>query len=163
MVNARQKGTKAEKEVAAMLKRHTNLDFTQTPGSGSGKIKGDLYVLEKHNLFLIEVKHYKDMGFSHKIFTQKSNNFVQWWNKAIDQAQDMKQEPLLFMKQNYANWYVATTREPIKEKRYMYINWLGAYIMNAEKWLENERIEFTNGNNLLKPWEPDPEWELINS
>jgi len=163
MVNARQKGTKAEKEVAAMLKRHTNLDFTQTPGSGSGKIKGDLYVIEKHNLFLIEVKHYKDMGFSHKIFTQKSNNFVQWWNKAIDQAQDMEQEPLLFMKQNYANWYVATTREPIKEKRYMYINWLGAYIMNAEKWLENERIEFTNGNNLLKPWEPDPEWELINS
>ena len=75
----------------------------------------------------------------------------------------MEQEPLLFMKQNYANWYVATTREPIKEKRYMYINWLGAYIMNAEKWLENERIEFTNGNNLLKPWEPDPEWELINS
>ena len=163
MVNARQKGTKAEKEVAAMLKRHTNLDFIQTPGSGSGKIKGDLYVLEKHNLFLIEVKHYRDMGFSHKIFTQKSNNFVQWWNKAIDQAQDMEQEPLLFMKQNYANWYVATTREPIKEKRYMYINWLGAYIMNAEKWLENERIEFTNGNNLLKPWEPDPEWELINS
>ena len=137
MVNARQKGTKAEKEVAAMLKRHTNLDFIQTPGSGSGKIKGDLYVLEKHNLFLIEVKHYRDMGFSHKIFTQKSNNFVEWWNKAISQAQDMEQEPLLFMKQNYANWYVATTREPIKEKRYMYINWLGAYIMNAEKWLEN--------------------------
>ena len=163
MVNARQKGTKAEKEVAAMLKRHTNLDFIQTPGSGSGKIKGDLYVLEKHNLFLIEVKHYRDMGFSHKIFTQKSNNFVVWWNKAISQAQDMEQEPLLFMKQNYANWYVATTREPIKEKRYMYINWLGAYIMNSEKWLDNERIEFTNGNNLLKPWEPDPEWELINS
>jgi Holliday junction resolvase len=150
MVNARQKGTKAEKEVAAMLKRHTNLNFIQTPGSGSGKIKGDLYVEHKHNLFLMEVKHYKD-------------NFVVWWNKAIDQAQLMEQEPLLFMKQNYANWYVATTREPIKEKRYMYINWLGAYIMNAEKWLENERIEFTNGNNLLKPWEPDPEWELTYS
>jgi len=163
MVNVRQKGTKAEKEVAAMLKRHTNLDFVQTPGSGSGKIKGDLYVIDMKNLFLIEVKHYKDMGFSHKIFTQKSNNFVVWWNKAISQAQDMEQEPLLFMKQNYANWYVATTRKPIKEKRYMHINWLGAYIMNAEKWLENERIEFTNGNNLLKPWEPDPEWELTDS
>lgn len=163
MVNARQKGTKAEKEVAAMLKRHTNLDFIQTPGSGSGKIKGDLYVLEKHNLFLIEVKHYRDMGFSHKIFTQKSNNFVVWWNKAISQAQDMEQEPLLFMKQNYANWYVATTREPIKEKRYMYINWLGAYILLADKWLENEELEFTNGDNILRPWEPDPEWELTYS
>jgi Holliday junction resolvase len=83
MVNARQKGTKAEKEVAAMLKRHTNLNFIQTPGSGSG----DLYVEHKHNLFLMEVKHYKDMGFSHKKKTQKSNNFVVWWNKAIDQAQ----------------------------------------------------------------------------
>ena len=41
MVNARQKGTKAEREVAGMLKRHTGLDFIQTPGSGSGKIKGD--------------------------------------------------------------------------------------------------------------------------
>ena len=83
MVNARQKGTKAEKEVAGLLKRHTGLDFIQTPGSGSGKIKGDLHVENKHNLFLIEVKHYKDMGFSHKIFTQRSNNFVTWWNKAI--------------------------------------------------------------------------------
>ena len=163
MVNARQKGTKAEKEVAAMLKRHTNLDFIQTPGSGSGKIKGDLYVLEKHNLFLIEVKHYRDMGFSHKIFTQKSNNFVVWWNKAISQAQDMEQEPLLFMKQNYANWYVATTREPIKEKRYMYINWLGAYILLADKWLENEELEFTNGDNILRPWEPNSKWELADS
>ena len=163
MVNARQKGTKAEKEVAAMLKRHTNLDFIQTPGSGSGKIKGDLYVEHKHNLFLIEVKHYKDMGFSHKIFTQKSNNLVVWWNKAIRQAQEMEQEPLIFMKQNYANWYVVTTRRPIKDKRYMHINWLGAYIVLADKWLEYEKVEFTNGDKLLKPWEPDSEWELTYS
>ena len=163
MVNARQKGTKAEKEVAAMLKRHTGLDYIQTPGSGSGKIKGDLYVEHKHNLFLIEVKHYKDMGFSHKIFTQKSNNLVVWWNKAIRQAQEMEQEPLIFMKQNYANWYVVTTRRPKKDKRYMHINWLGAYVMNTEKWLENEQIKLTNGDRFLKPWEPDPEWQLTNS
>ena len=163
MVNARQKGTKAEKEVAAMLKRHTNLEFIQTPGSGSGKIKGDLHVENKHNLFLIEVKHYKDMGFTHKIFTQKSNNLVTWWNKAIDQAQLMEQEPLIIMKQNYSNWFVVTSRKPTVEKRYMHINWLGAYVMNAEKWLESEQMEFTNGDKLLKPWEPDPEWELTNS
>ena len=45
----------------------------------------------------------------------------------------------------------------------MYINWLGAYVMNADKWLENEQIKLTNGDNILKPWEPDPEWELTNS
>ena len=71
MVNSRQKGAKAELQVAYMLKTYTGLDFTQTPGSGSGKIKGDLYVIDKHNLFLIEVKFYKDIGFNQKIFTQK--------------------------------------------------------------------------------------------
>ena len=30
--------------------------------------------------------------------------------------------------------------KPIVEKRYMHINWLGAYIMLAEKWLDNEHI-----------------------
>ena len=64
-----------------MLKRITGEDFVQTPGSGSGKIKGDLYVEHKHNLFTIEIKHYKDMAFNHKIFTQKSNVFVTWWSK----------------------------------------------------------------------------------
>ena len=163
MANSRQKGNKAELLVAAMLARHTQLPFTQTPGSGSGKIKGDLYIPHKHNIFTIEVKFYRDMAFNHKIFTQKSNNLVVWWNKAIRQAQEMEQEPLIFMKQNYANWYVVTTRRPKKDKRYMHINWLGAYVMNAEKWLENEQIKLTNGDRFLKPWEPDPEWQLTNS
>ena len=52
------------------------------------------------------------MGFTHKIFTQKSNNLVTWWNKAIDQAQLMEQEPLIIMKQNYSNWFVVTSRKP---------------------------------------------------
>ena len=163
MVNSRQKGKRAEQQVASLLKRTTGLPFIQTPGSGSGKIKGDLYIEEKHNLFLIEVKHYRDMGLNQKIFTSKSNVFVGWWDKAIKQAKEMKQEPLLFMKQNYSQWYVATARKPIVYKRYMHINWLGAYIMLAEKWLDNEHLVFTNGDNIQRPWEPDPEWELLDS
>ena len=67
------------------------------------------------------------------------------------------------MKQNYAIQYVVTKRRPKKDKRYIHINWLGAYVMNAEKWLENEQIKLTNGDRFLKPWEPDPEWQLTNS
>ena len=163
MVNSRQKGSRAEQQIAHLLGINSGETFTQTPGSGSGKIKGDLYVKDKHNIFMIEVKHYRDMAFNQKIFTQKNNNFVKWWTKAIAQAEEMQQEPLLFMKQNYSQWYVSTTREPKKEKRYMYINWLGAYVMLADKWLENEELEFTNGDNILRPWEPDPEWELTYS
>ena len=53
MVNSRRKGHDAELKVAAMLHRHSGQTFTQTPGSGSGKIKGDLYVPHKHNIFTI--------------------------------------------------------------------------------------------------------------
>ena len=119
MVNSRQKGSRAEQQIAHLLGINSGETFTQTPGSGSGKIKGDLYVKDKHNIFMIEVKHYRDMAFNQKIFTQKNNNFVKWWTKAIAQAEQMQQEPLLFMKQNYSQWYVTTTREPKKEKRYL--------------------------------------------
>ena len=84
-----------------MLHRHTGQTFTQTPGSGSGKIKGDLYVPHKHNIFTIEVKFYRDMAFNHKIFTQKSNQFVGWWSKLCKQSQQMQQEPLLIFKENH--------------------------------------------------------------
>ena len=47
MVNSRRKGHDAELRAASMLHRYTGLNFIQTPGSGSGKIKGDLYVPHK--------------------------------------------------------------------------------------------------------------------
>ena len=71
MVNSRQKGSRAEQQIAHLLGINSGETFTQTPGSGSGKIKGDLYVKDKHNIFMIEVKHYRDMAFNQKIFTQK--------------------------------------------------------------------------------------------
>ena len=74
MVNSRAKGARAELLVANMLHRHTGLDFIQTPGSGNGKIKGDLYLQHHHNIFLIEVKFYKDDAVTSKVFTNKSNN-----------------------------------------------------------------------------------------
>ena len=71
MVNARQKGRTGELQVLNMLSRHTGLPFIQTPGAGSGKVKGDLYLEHHKNVFLIEVKFYKHNPFSSKIFTQK--------------------------------------------------------------------------------------------
>ena len=163
MVNSRAKGARAEVLVAGMLHRHTGLNFIQTPGSGNGKIKGDLYLQHQHNIFLIEVKFYKDDAVTSKVFTNKSNNFVQWWAKVIKQAQDNKLEPLLFYKANHAQFFVATVRKPLFISRYMYISWLGAYIMLAEKWLEYETTEFSNGSRIYEPWKASPEWELADS
>ena len=161
MVNGRQKGNNAEIKVAEMLHRYTGEAFVQTPGSGSGKIKGDLMVAHKENLFAIEVKFYRDMSFNHKMFTQKSNKFVNWWSKIVKQAEQMKQEPILFFKENHSQWYVATTRKPLY-KKHMYFNWLGCYVTLADKFLETQNMEFTNGDTIYEPWKAVPEWELID-
>ena len=58
MVNSRQKGNKGEQQVISLLERLTEEKWEQTPGSGSGKVKGDLRVPGKHNLFCVEVKFY---------------------------------------------------------------------------------------------------------
>ena len=163
MVNSRQKGNRGEQQVISILERLTDETWEQTPGSGSGKIKGDLRVHGKHNLFTVEVKFYKHVGFDSKIYTQKSNNLFKWWSKLIRQAQDMEQEPLLIFRENHGKFFVATTRKPKNTLRYMHIAWLGAYILIAEHWLEKEEIVFTNGDHILKPWEPSSKWELADS
>ena len=163
MVNPRQKGNRGEQQVIAILDRVTQEKWEQTPGSGSGKIKGDLRVHGKHNIFCVEVKFYKNVGFDAKIFTQKSNNFFQWWSKICKQAQQMKQEPLLVFRENHGKFFVATVREPKNTLRYMHIAWLGAYVLILEDWLDKEEIKFTNGDNILRPWEPHSKWELADS
>ena len=45
----------------------------------------------------------------------------------------------------------------------MYISWLGVYVCLAEKWLEHEITEFSNGNRIYEPWKASPEWELADS
>ena len=44
----------------------------------------------------------------------------------------------------------------------MYVNWVGAYVLLAEDWLELEEVEFTNGDKIYEPWKANPEWELID-
>ena len=151
MVNSRQKGHKAELLVANMLTRHTQLPFEQTPGSGSGKIKGDLWLKHHINHYLIEVKFYKDDAISTKVFTNKSNNFVQWWVKTCQQADDNNLEPLLFFKANHAQFFVSTKQKP-KNIDYMYISFLDSYVCLAEKWLEKEKQEWTHGDRIYEPW-----------
>ena len=109
------------------------------------------------------MKNYKDSHFNDKIFTSKSNQWVKWWSKLCKQAHDGNQEPLLFFKYNRSKIFVATVRKPEVCKRYMYVNWVGAYVALAEDWLEQEKVVFTNGDKIYRPWEPDSEWELIDS
>ena len=86
-----------------------------------------------------------------------------WWSKLCKQSQQMEQEPLLIFRENYGKFFAVTVREPKNTLKYMHIAWLGAYVLLAEHWLENEEIKFTNGDYTCEPWSPGSDWELADS
>lgn len=139
MVNARQKGATGEESVRLLLQQSTGIDFYRVPGSGNGKIKGDLYCNKCR--YLIEVKNYAESPLSDKIFTNKSNNLYLWWSKAKIQAKETGLLPLLFYRYNRSKIYVVTENKPITDK-FLYIAWLDCYIMLAQEWLEKEDIKW---------------------
>ena len=145
MVDSRAKGQRGEYLVRDMLRDATGLQFERVPSSGAlSYLKGDLYVPDAKNLFCIEVKNYEKSPLTDKIFTNKTNYFLQWWEKIVKQAELKLQQPLLFFKYSRSKVFVATTIEP-KNCKYMYINWLDCYVLLAEEWLQQEKVEFVGG------------------
>jgi hypothetical protein len=142
VVNSRAKGARGEATVREALCQATGLPFEATPGSGCGKIKGDLYLLGRKNRFCIEVKSYAESPLSDKVFTNKTNNLVLWWNKLQLQAKQCGQEPLLFFKYNRSKLFVVTEQQPAVVKKFLYISWLNCYIMMSEEWLQQEEIKW---------------------
>jgi len=145
MVDSRAKGQRGEYLVRDMLRDATGLQFERVPSSGAlSYLKGDLYVPDAKNLFCIEVKNYEKSPLTDKIFTNKTNYFLQWWDKIVKQAELKLQQPLLFFKYSRSKVFVATTIEP-KNCKYMYITWLDCYVLLAEEWLQQEKVEFVGG------------------
>lgn len=142
MVDARAKGARGEYAVRDMLRAATGLAFERVPASGAlSYLKGDLYVPDQNNVFCIEVKNYEKSALNDKIFTNKTNYVVQWWEKVVKQAKPKNQAPLLFFKYSRSKVFVTTDIKP-QNTRYMYISWMDCYVMLAEEWLENEKIDF---------------------
>ena len=147
MVDSRAKGARGEYLVRDMLRAHTNLQFERVPNSGALEyLKGDLYVPHAKNKFCIEVKNYESSPLSDKIFTApKTNNLIQWWRKLEKQAEGGNQEPLLFFKYNRSPVFVVTAEPPEKTKEYMFICFLQCFVLLAEVWLKEEKVEFLDG------------------
>jgi hypothetical protein len=143
MVNSRQKGSRGETQVLELLNKHSTLTFEKVPGSGCGKIKGDLHIPSHPNRFCIEVKNYAESHFNDKIFTSKTNNLVCWWNKIVQQANSTGLEPLLFFKYNRSKIFVCTATKPVNTENYVDIRWLKCYIILAEEWLRKENIKWS--------------------
>ena len=69
---------------------------------------------------------------------------MQWWDKIVKQAELKLQQPLLFFKYSRSKVFVVTTLKP-DNTRYNYVSWLDCYIMVADEWLEQEKVEWTGG------------------
>jgi Holliday junction resolvase len=144
MVDSRSKGQRGEYLVRDLLRKHTGLQFERVPSSGAlSYLKGDLYLPDQNNRFCIEVKNYEKSPFTDKMFTNKTNYVVAWWAKIIEQASIKDQDPLLFFKYSRSKVFVVTDIRP-ENTRYSYFSWLDCYILLAEEWLENEKVEFIN-------------------
>ena len=147
MVDSRAKGARGEYLVRDMLRESTGLQFERVPSSGAlDYLKGDLYVPHEKNRFCIEVKNYENSPLSDKVFTApRTNNLIKWWKKVQQQAEGGNQEPLLFFKYNRSAVFVVTDVLPEYTDHWMYIEWLGCYILLADVWLKEEKVEFIRG------------------
>ena len=147
MVDSRAKGARGEYLVRDMLREHTGHQFERVPSSGALEyLKGDLYVPHAKNRFCIEVKNYAESPLTDRIFTApKTNNLIQWWKKLIVQAENGNQEPLLFFKYNRSPVFVCAPEPPESTDHYIFISFLGCFILLAEEWLTKEKVEFLDG------------------
>ena len=147
MVDSRAKGARGEYLVRDMLREATNLQFERVPSSGALEyLKGDLYVPHAKNHFCIEVKNYENSPLSDKIFTApKTNNLIKWWTKLVRQAKQGNQEPLLFFKYNRSPVFVCVGEPPESTDHYIFISFLGCFVLLAEEWLNKEKVEFISG------------------
>ena len=147
MVDSRAKGARGEYLVRDMLREHTGHQFERVPSSGALEyLKGDLYVPHAKNKFCIEVKNYAESPLTDKIFTaSKTNHLIQWWTKLVRQADGGNQEPLLFFKYNRSPVFVATEVPHESTDHYIFISFLGCFVLLAEEWLTKEKVEFLDG------------------
>jgi Holliday junction resolvase len=142
MVDSRVKGQRGEYLVRDLLREATGLKFERVPASGAlSYLKGDLYIPDAKNVYCIEVKNYESSPLSDKIFTNKTNYIVNWWEKLLKQSELKLQKPLLFFKYTRSKIFVITSEMPYNTN-YMHISWLNCYVMLAEEWLKNENPEF---------------------
>tara|TARA_R110000744_G_C19329058_1_gene558376 strand:- start:1093 stop:1536 length:444 start_codon:yes stop_codon:yes gene_type:complete len=145
MVDPRAKGQRGEYLVRDMLRDASGLQFERVPSSGAlAYLKGDLYIPDANNAFCIEVKNYEKSPLSDKVFTNKTNYLLIWWEKIVKQAELKLQQPLLFFKYSRSKVFVVTDIKP-ENTKHMHLSWLDCYVCLAEEWLENEKMEWTRG------------------
>jgi Holliday junction resolvase len=148
MVDSRAKGARGEYAVRDLLREYTKLEWERTPASGAlPYLKGDLYIPNKKQEFVIEVKNYKESAITEKLLTSSVADLHKWWIKLEHQATSAGCIPLLFFKHDRSKWFIAVKTKPTNLKKYLYMNLPPCYIMLAEEWLKEEWNCYAQAND----------------
>lgn len=148
MVDSRQKGARAETVIRDELRALTGLQWERTPGSGAldakHGLKGDLYIPNANNLYVVEAKHYKEDSLTSAVLTGKMPQFFVFWEQAVRQGKQVSKIPLLIFKHDRSKLFCAFEAMPTADYRYMFINALGYEVYTAllTDYIANEQPKF---------------------
>lgn len=148
MVDSREKGARAEVAVRDVLRQHTKLQWERVPGSGAlnekHQLKGDLYIPGEKNLYVVEVKHYKEDHLTSAILTGKSPQILDWWRQAVRQGEQVNKIPLLTFKFDRSKIFVAFTDLPSARYRHIFVSIEGYefFVALLEDYLTFENPKF---------------------
>lgn len=124
-VDPRAKGARAETAIRDRLRELTNLQWERVPASGAldakHGLKGDLYVPNANNLWVVEVKHYAEDHLTSTILTAKDPKLLEWWSQAVRQGKQVSKIPLLIFKFDRSKIFCAFNEVPTELYRYMTI------------------------------------------
>jgi len=150
-VDSRAKGARTETVVRDLLKKYTGLGWERVPGSGAldpkHKLKGDLYVPDRGNVYCVEVKGYADDHVSSAILTSKTPQIIDFWQQTVRQGVQVDRKPLLIFKHDRSKIFVCFDDMPNSDTyRYLYVNvppyqfWIAV----LDDWITHEKPKFVS-------------------
>ncbi len=148
MVDSRAKGARAETVIRDKLRELTGLKWERVPSSGAldpkHGLKGDLYVPNSANTWVVEAKHYKDDHLTSSVLTAKDPQLITWWEQAIRQGNQVNKNPLLIFKFDRSKIFCAFSDLPTGLYDHFAICAKGHYFHVAllDDWYAEERPKF---------------------
>jgi hypothetical protein len=123
-MNSRNKGSKAERDVAAMLAAwwdtfEPGVRFVKTPLSGGWstaqvrgefRASGDLMTTSATFPFVVEVKRREGFAWSTLLAGRRSPVW-QWWEQTCKAATEQRGAPMLWLRHNREPWHVGLAVE----------------------------------------------------
>lgn len=148
MVDPRRKGARAEGLIKDALIKATGLSWERVPSSGAldpkHGLKGDLYVPNEKNLYVVEAKHYAEDHLNSTVLTSKSPQLIEWWEQAIRQGVQVAKIPILVFKHDRSKLFVAYKDMPSGDYDYIFVTAKGHefFVALLDDWLANESPKF---------------------